>query len=258
MMLSTGADTGTEEARDARGAPIWQQLYATNDFDVTTAIVRRAEKAGATAIFLTVDSPGARNNETLRRAMRIDNRDCNACHVNGNHDMWAGSKRAMFHGIDTSRVTGLSPPALTTDYLDRLRGIVKGKLVIKGIVTGEDAEIAVAHGADGIVVSNHGGRNEETLRASIDCLPEVVSAGRGRVPVFFDGGVRRGSDIVKALALGATGVGIGRPQAWGLAAFGQSGVEAVLDILNTELTNIMRQAGTPNIASIRREFVVAR
>ncbi len=256
MMLSTGADTGTEDARDARGAPIWQQLYATDDFDVTTALVRRAEKAGATAIFLTVDSPGARNNETLRRAMRIDNRDCNACHVNGNHNMWVGGKRAMFEGIDTSRVTGLSPPALTTEFLDRLRGIVKGRLVIKGIVTGEDAAIAVAHGADGVVVSNHGGRNEETLRASIDCLPEVVSAVRGRVPVFVDGGVRRGTDIFKALALGAAGVGIGRPQAWGLAAFGQSGVEAVLDILNNELTNIMRQAGTPNIAAIRPEFVV--
>ena len=125
-----------------------------------------------------------------------------------------------------------------------------------GIVTGEDAAIAVEHGADGVVVSNHGGRNEETLRASIDCLPEVVSAVRGRVPVFVDGGVRRGTDIFKALALGAAGVGIGRPQAWGLAAFGQPGVEAVLDILNGELTTIMRQAGTPNIASIRPEFVL--
>lgn len=255
LMLSTGADTAVEDARDARGAPVWQQLYATDDWDVTAAMVRRAEGAGCTAIFLTVDSPGARNNETLRRAMRIDNRDCNACHVNGNHSMWTGAKRPAFAGIDTSRVTGLAPPALTTAYLDRLRGIVKGRLVIKGIVTAEDAAIAVEHGADGVVVSNHGGRNEETLRASIDCLPEVVSAVRGRVPVFLDGGVRRGTDIFKALALGATGVGIGRPQAWGLAAFGQSGVEAVLDILNTELTTIMRQAGTATIAGITAQSI---
>ena len=256
QMLSTGADTAVEDARDARGAPPWQQLYATNDWDVTTAIVRRAERAGCTAIFLTVDSPGRRNNETLVRAVRIDNRDCNACHVNGNHNMWAGTKRAMFVGIDTSRVTGLSPAALTTAYLDRLREVVKGRLVIKGIVTAEDAAIAVKHGADGVVVSNHGGRNEETLRATIDCLPEVVAAVRGRVPVFLDGGIRRGTDIFKALAVGAAGVGIGRPQAWGLAAFGQSGVEAVLDILNTELTNIMRQAGTPTVASITPACIV--
>jgi 4-hydroxymandelate oxidase len=168
--------------------------------------------------------------------------------------MW--KNRAIFAGLDVSRVTGLAPPALTTEFLDKLRAIVKGKLFIKGIVTGEDAAIAVDHGADGVIVSNHGGRNEETLRASVDCLPEVVTAVRKRVPVLLDGGVRRGTDIFKALALGATGVGIGRPQAWGLAAFGQPGVEAVIDILNTELTTIMRQAGTPTIASISREFLV--
>ena len=100
------------------------------------------------------------------------------------------------------------------------------------------------------IISNHGGRNEETLRAPIDCLPEVAAAVRGRVPVFIDGGIRRGTDIFKALALGATAVGIGRPQVWGLAAFGQPGVEAVIDILNRELATIMRHAGTPTIASI--------
>ena len=253
LMLSTGASAAVEDVQAARGAPFWQQLYATDDWNVTVAIVRRAEKAGATAIALTVDSPGRRNNETLRRAMRIDNRQCGGCHVNNSHDMWHG--RAMFQGLDTSHVTNLAPPAITPPFLDRLRGIVKGKLIIKGIVTGEDAAIAVAHGADGIVVSNHGGRNEETLRASFDCLPEVVAAVRGKVPVLLDGGVRRGTDIFKALALGATAVGIGRPQAWGLAAFGQPGLEAVLDILDAELTMIMRQAGTPTIASITRDHV---
>ena len=101
-----------------------------------------------------------------------------------------------------------------------------------------------------MIVSNHGGRNEETLRSTIECLPEIAAAVRGRVPIFLDGGVRRGTDAFKALALGATGVGIGRPQAWGLAAFGQSGVESVLDIYARELQTIMRQAGTPNIRAI--------
>jgi isopentenyl diphosphate isomerase/L-lactate dehydrogenase-like FMN-dependent dehydrogenase len=174
--------------------------------------------------------------------------------VNNNHDMWR--RGPVFAGLDVSRVTTLAPSDITLEFLDRLRAQVKSRLIIKGIVTGEDAALALEHGADGIVVSNHGGRDEETLRASIDCLPEVVAAVKGRIPVFVDGGIRRGTDIFKALALGATAVGIGRPQAWGLAAFGQSGVEAVLDILNRELVAIMRQAGTPTLADITGASVV--
>jgi 4-hydroxymandelate oxidase len=248
MMLSTGASSSTEEVAEARGAPIWQQLYPTDDWAVTEQIVRRAEKAGCTAIALTVDSPGARNIETLKRFTQIDSRNCTACHTAESRLMWRRSP--LFTGIDVSRVTAVTPANISPAYLAKLRSIVKGRLLIKGIVTGEDAEIAVKNGADGIVVSNHGGRNEETLRASVECLSEVVAAVRKRVPVFLDGGIRRGTDVFKALAMGAAGVGIGRPQAWGLAAFGQSGVEAVLNILDTELTNIMRQAGTPNIAAI--------
>jgi 4-hydroxymandelate oxidase len=248
MMLSTGSSTAPEAVAEARGAPLWQQLYPTDDWAVTMAVVRRAESAGSTAIALTVDSPGGRNNETLKRAMQADNRMCTDCHVNNSHDLWR--RAPLFNGIDISRVTGLAPPDLTVVYLDRLRAQVKGKLIVKGIMTGEDAALAVKHGADGLVVSNHGGRNEETLRAPIDCLAEVVAAVRGRVPVFVDGGIRRGTDIFKALALGATAVGIGRPQVWGLAAFGQPGVEAVIDIYTRELAQIMRQAGTPTLENI--------
>jgi 4-hydroxymandelate oxidase len=132
------------------------------------------------------------------------------------------------------------------------------KLLLKGIVTREDAQLAVEHGVDGLMVSNHGGRAEETLRPTIESLPEVIEGVAGRIPVIMDGGVRRGTDIFKALALGASAVGIGRPHAWGVAAFGQAGVEAVLEILRRELQTIMRQAGTTSIAGISRACVVER
>jgi 4-hydroxymandelate oxidase len=254
VMLSSASSTDMESVGAARGASLWQQLYATDDWAVAEGVVRRAERAGCTAIAFTVDNRAGRNNETLKRAMLVDSRTCTNCHVNNSHDSW---KKPIYSGLDVSRVTALSPLDITPAYLDRLRAVVKGKLIIKGIVTGEDAALAVDHAADCVVVSNHGGRNEETLRATIDCLPEVVAAVRGRIPVLFDGGIRRGTDIFKAIALGATAVGIGRPQIWGLAAFGQSGVEAVTTILNRELTQIMRQAGTPTLASITPQHVIA-
>jgi isopentenyl diphosphate isomerase/L-lactate dehydrogenase-like FMN-dependent dehydrogenase len=255
MMLSTGASLALEEVTRARGAPLWQQLYPTDDWEVGQAIVRRAQGAGCTAIALTVDNGAEpRNNETLSRAMLADTRPCATCHVNNTHDMWR--KAPLFAGLDVSRVTRLRPASLSPEFLDRLRQLVRGRLIIKGVVTGEDAALALEHGADAVVVSNHGGRNEETLRATIDCLPEVAAAVHGRIPVFIDGGIRRGTDIFKALALGAAAVGIGRPQAWGVAAFGQPGVEAVIDVLNRELGAIMRQAGTATIADITPARVI--
>jgi 4-hydroxymandelate oxidase len=253
MMSSTGASCTVEEVMAARNAPIWQQLYATDDFHVTEAIVRRAQKAGCDAIVLTVDVFTGRNTETLLRAMSRDSRDCTQCHPGNSHDM---VRRApMFAGIDVSHVTELSPSNMSGNYLERLRKLVTVKFLVKGIVTAEDAILAVNAGVDGIVVSNHGGRSEETLRSTIECLPEIVAAVRGRIPVFIDGGIRRGTDIFKALALGASAVGVGRPQAWGLAAFGQPGVEAISDILDRELRIIMRQAGTPNLASINKDHL---
>jgi 4-hydroxymandelate oxidase len=253
MMISTGSSCSVEEVIAARKAPVWQQLYTTDDWHVTEAIVRRVERAGCTAIFLTVDSPPGRNSETLLRSTRRDGRDCTQCHVGGTHDMWR--KAPMFAGIDVSRVTQLPPTSLAGNFLERLRKLVTVKLLVKGIVTAEDATQAMRAGVDGIVVSNHGGRQEETLRSTIECLPEIVAAVGGRIPVFIDGGIRRGTDIFKALALGATAVGIGRPQAWGLAAFGQAGVEAVSDILTRELRTIMRQAGTPDLKSIDKNHL---
>jgi len=144
------------------------------------------------------------------------------------------------------------------DFVKRLRDTVSVKLLIKGIVAREDAQLAVEHGVDGLIVSNHGGRAEETLRPTVESLPEVIEGVGGKIPVLVDGGVRRGTDIFKALALGASAVGIGRPHAWGLAAFGQSGVEAVLEILRRELRTIMRQAGTVSVDKITRNYVVGR
>jgi 4-hydroxymandelate oxidase len=253
MMLATGSSCSVEEVTAARNAPVWQQLYATDDWRVTEAIVRRAEKAGCPAILLTVDSPPGRNNETLLRAMRRDGRECTQCHVGGLHDMWR--KAPMFAGVDVSRVTQLAPLSLSGNYLERLRKLVNVKFLVKGVVTAEDATQAFHAGVDGIVVSNHGGRQEETLRSTIECLPEIVAAVDGRIPVLIDGGIRRGTDIFKALALGATAVGIGRPQAWGVAAFGQAGVEAISDILTRELHTMMRQAGTPDLKSINKDHL---
>jgi isopentenyl diphosphate isomerase/L-lactate dehydrogenase-like FMN-dependent dehydrogenase len=139
-----------------------------------------------------------------------------------------------------------------------LKDLTPMKLIIKGLVTREDAALAIEHGADGIIVSNHGGRAEDSRRSTIECLAEVVAAVQGRIPVLIDGGFRRGTDIFKALALGAQAVCIGRPYLWGLAAFGQPGVETVLTLLRRELTTDMRQAGTASIAQITREYLLER
>jgi (S)-2-hydroxy-acid oxidase len=256
QILSTVASSSVEEVTTARGEPVWQQLYPTNDWNVTRAIIKRAEAAGSPALVFTVDLHNDSNRETIARARRVDDRDCSACHEKG----FVGYARTkpMFDGLDLSKVTGLHAPSLTWDFVKRLKDATKMKLLLKGIVTREDAQLAVEHGTDGIVVSNHGGRAEESLRPTIECLPEVVDAVRGKVPVLIDGGIRRGTDVFKALALGATAVGIGRPYGWGLAAFGQPGVEAVLAIMRRELETIMRQAGTPSVASITKTSVTAR
>jgi 4-hydroxymandelate oxidase len=248
FMASSFASASPQDIAAARGEPVWQQIYATNDWNVTRSIIERAEAMGSTAIALTVDLMPGRNTETMFRAMRSDQRDCTLCHPRGEHKPL--QRASLYAGLDLSKATEDFPTAVNWDYLKRVRDTVKGKLIVKGIVTGEDAVQCVKHGADGIVVSNHGGRDEETLRPTIECLPEVVAAVNGRLPVFIDGGIRRGTDIYKALALGATAVGIGRPYAWGLAGFGQPGVEAIIDILLRELRHMMRQAGTPALAAI--------
>ena len=141
------------------------------------------------------------------------------------------------------------------EFVDRLKESTSMKLVLKGIVTSEDAKLAVEHGVDGVVVSNHGGRAEDSGRSTIESLPEVVEAIDGRMPIIVDSGFRRGTDIVKALATGADAIAIGRPYLWGLGAFGQEGVETVLDILKRELEIVMRQASTTSIDGITPDLI---
>jgi 4-hydroxymandelate oxidase len=271
MMLSTVATSSIEDALAARGGHVWQQLYPTNVWEVGRAIVKRAEAAGSPAIVLTVDLQEGSNRETLFRAERADKRECSVCHqsaytgdargrVRGGAGGFAlyAARKPMFNGLDLSKVTAAQPANLNWDFVKRLRDTVTVKLLLKGIVTREDAQLAVEHGVDGLMVSNHGGRAEETLRPTIESLPEVIEGVGGKVPVIVDGGIRRGTDIFKALALGASAVGIGRPHAWGLAAFGQPGVEAVLEILRREVRTIMRQAGTISVEKITRNYIAGR
>jgi len=254
MILSTVDNASIADVNKAHGWPAWFMLYPTDDWNVTQALVKRAEAAGSPAIVLTVDRQGGRNTEDMFRMRRLDKRECTVCHKPGAFANEV-TRKANFNGIDVSKVTNLYGTGMTWEFVDRLRAVVKGKLLLKGIVTGEDAKEAMRHGVDGIIVSNHGGRAEESGQPTIGVLVEVVEAVGGKVPVMIDGGVRRGTDVLKALALGATAVGIGRPYVWGLAAFGEPGVDRVLEILDTEFVTIMRQVGALNIAEITRENV---
>jgi 4-hydroxymandelate oxidase len=256
QILSTTTSTSVEDVAEARGAPVWYQLYPTEDWTITRSLLKRAEAAGCPVVALTVDLYGGSNRETLERFRKLDDRDCDICHErDGGYQGYIRNK-PMFQGLDISKAESNSPSDLSWDFVDRLKDTTTMKLFVKGIVTGEDAALAIEHGVDGLVVSNHGGRAEESGRSTIECLPEVAAAVKKRIPVVIDGGFRRGTDVFKALALGADAVGIGRPYLWGLAAFGQAGVEAVLTILRRELEMVMRQAGTRSIAEIKPDFVV--
>jgi 4-hydroxymandelate oxidase len=254
MILSTVGNTSIEDVIGSHGSPVWYMLYPTDDWNVTQALVQRAEAAGAPAIVLTVDRQGGRNTETLFRYRREDERDCTACHQPGSFAKEV-VRKPMFAGLDLSHVNNLYGTGMTWAFVDRLRAIVRGKLLLKGIMTHEDARESLRHGVDGIIVSNHGGRAEASNQSTLGVLPEIVAAVRGRVPVLIDGGFRRGTDVFKALALGATAICVGRPYCWGLAAFGEEGVGRVLEILQTEFETIMRQAGAGSVAQITKQYV---
>ena len=250
-MLSTVATTSIEDAIAARGAPVWFQLYTTQRWAVAEALVKRAEAAGAPVIAVTLDVRAPVKWETFVRLRRTDTRDCGTCH--GASDYL--SRKPNFTDIDLAGTSSTVVTNLTWDSIKRLRDTVKVKLVLKGILASEDAKLAADAGIDGLVVSNHGGRVEDGVSATIEVLPEIVAAVGGRMPVLVDSGFRRGSDIAKALAIGAQGVCIGRPCLWGLGAFGQPGVERVLGMLRAETRNAMQQLGAPSLKDLTPAMV---
>ncbi len=249
QIMSTMTSYGVEEVIKARGAPIWLQLYATNKFEVAKAITQRSEAAGCTAVAVTVDRSGGRNQETLFRLRPGDSRDCNACHDRTSLQTNLKS-RAMFQGLDISGLRNTQSSAMNWDYLKRIRDTTKMKVLLKGILAWEDAVLAADAGVDGIIVSNHGARSEDSGRSTIDALPEIVDAVKGRIPIMVDSGFRRGSDVVKALCMGATAVCVGRPYIWGLGAFGQPGVERVLELLRIETQAMIQQMGAQNLKQL--------
>jgi isopentenyl diphosphate isomerase/L-lactate dehydrogenase-like FMN-dependent dehydrogenase len=252
QILSTVTSTPVEAVNAARGQPVWYQLYAPPSWDANVALLNRVEAAGCTVIALTVDNTTGRNSETYLRT-RGDVKQCAPCHPSGP----GNGPRPMTEPLTMPGGRGTNP-AMDWAFVERLRKFWRGKFIIKGLDTREDARLAIEHGVDGILVSNHGGRATETGRATIEALPEVVAEVGGRIPVFVDGGVRRGTDVFKALALGATAVGIGRPFLWGLGAFGQAGVDRVLEILQGELKLVMGNCGTRTVADITPAYVATK
>lgn len=251
QIQSNQSSQSYEQIAEARGEPHWFQIYTQPDWNVNKRLIDRVQAAGCPVLVWTIDLLGGSNRELSRRSLGREEYDrplCQSCH---NHR--PGYQRPMRRGLDGP--AGPRPP-YTWDYVKRLKDATSMKLVLKGIVTREEAELAVEYGADGIFVSNHGGRAENSLRSTIECLPEVAAGAKGRVPVMIDSGVRRGGDIFKALALGADAVGIGRPYVWGLGAFGQEGVDRVIEILHAEFAIVMRQTRTTTIDQIGPQFVM--
>jgi len=251
-----------EEVNSARGEAVW---VACQGPAPSPATVKRIEAAGCPVLVWTVDSVLGGNTIGAKSIQQagVANLDreadprCAGCHA-------TFATRPRIHPNDPLDVIGavgalkLEGASPTWDDVKRIKDATRMKLVLKGIVTREDAALAVQHGADAIVVSNHGGHVDASGRGTIECLPEVVAGAGGKIPVLVDGGFRSGVDAFKALALGATAVGVGRPHMWGLASFGQDGVEAVAGLLRRELQVVMAQAGAPAIDKISRDSLVTR
>jgi isopentenyl diphosphate isomerase/L-lactate dehydrogenase-like FMN-dependent dehydrogenase len=255
QMLSTMTTTPVEEVNAARGEPVWFQLYTRPAWSQTRELVKRVEAAGCPALVFTVDLFGGRNTELFSRVQQRNQQQCGACHKGS--PLADLTNRPMVNALAGSPDSTPEIGTPTWEYIKRLKDTTSMKILVKGIVTREDAELAMQHGVDGVFVSNHGGRADNTMRSTIDCVSDVVAGVKARAPVFVDSGFRRGADIFKALALGATAVGVGRPYIWGLTGFGQEGVETVLDILRRELQLVMRQSGVTSIKGITRNHIAA-
>jgi 4-hydroxymandelate oxidase len=245
--VAVGAVVAAARSVDPAAA-VWFQLYPQPDHGVTRCLVGRAEDAGCAALVVTVDSPVFGRRE---RDVR-----------NGFDDLPAGFAAENMRDLPGGPPGGTRDiemsAALSWDDLDRVRASTALPVLLKGILHPEDAGLAVGRGLDGVIVSNHGGRQFDAVPAALDALPRVVDAVDGRVPVLLDGGVRRGSDVALALALGATAIGVGRPVLWGLAADGERGVRCVLDLLRDEFDHALALCGGRDLADLTRDLVVTR
>ena len=252
MILST-ASTRTLEDVAAAGGRQWFQLYIYADRGLTRGLVERAEACGMTAIVLTVDAPvlGRRERDLRNRFHLPDGIRLANVPSSGSVPLPTGHGES---GLANHFASGIDA-AITWRDVEWLRSITGLPVVIKGIVRGDDAARAVDHGAAGVIVSNHGGRQLDTAIASIRALPEVAAAVDGRIDVLLDGGVRRGTDVIKAIALGARAVLVGRPVVWGLAAAGESGARRVLELLRAEVDLAMALCGCPTVSDITRDLV---
>jgi isopentenyl diphosphate isomerase/L-lactate dehydrogenase-like FMN-dependent dehydrogenase len=274
--ISTGSSYTIEEIARAASGPLWFQVYLWKDREVVAGLVERAKRAGYAALCLTIDVPivGHRERDlrngfsfppriALRDALDVALRPRWLYGVMRGEEMTYVNVRGMpgAEGSDLPILQHVNEhllnPSTTWDELEWLRDLWTGPLVVKGVMTAGDARHAVDRGADAVVVSNHGGRQLDGLAASVSRLPEVVSAVGDRAEVLLDGGIRRGSDVVKALALGARACLIGRPYWYGLGAAGEAGVSRVLDILHAEMSDTMALIGRPTIADLDASAVRA-
>lgn len=253
MILSTLATSSIEEVMEAATGPVWFQLYVYKDRGTTAGLVERAESAGCSALVLTVDAQiWGRRERNVRNCFRLpEGLSLKNLMPVGKEQLprdVAGSGLAAY-------VTSLFDPALSWKDLDWLCSITKVPVLIKGVVHPDDARHAVDYGIAGVIVSNHGGRQLDTAPATIEALPGIVEAVEDGLEVLIDGGIRRGTDVVKALALGARAVGVGRPIIWGLAHDGENGVLRVLEILRYEIDSAMGLCGCASVEEISRDLI---
>ncbi|HTJ44466.1 MAG TPA: alpha-hydroxy acid oxidase [Kofleriaceae bacterium] len=251
--LSTLSNTRVEEVVAAASGPVWFQLYVYKDRGATEALVRRVEAAGAKALVLTVDAPllGRRERDVKNRFALPPELGC----VNLTAEGYANVGGQIAESGLAAYFASLLDPSLNWRDVSWLRSITTLPIVVKGLVRADDAQRAIDHGAAAIVVSNHGGRQLDTSPATAEVLAPIADVVADRAELFVDGGIRRGTDVVKALALGARAVLVGRPILWGLAAAGRDGVAAALAILRRELDLAMALCGAPAIAAITRDLV---
>jgi len=251
MMLSINTSTPYAKVAPAvPGGTLWGQFYPLEKLDASQRSMDTYQNAGAGGIIVTVDQQ-ASYYERTQQDRNLGGRVLGAGGGRG-----AGGGAAAPTGAARYRINGFRL-WYSWDYIDAMRKMIKGKLVIKGILDPQDARLAIEHGADAIIVSNHGGRSMDYGPSTLEVLPEIVAAVNGRIPILFDSGVRRGADIFKALALGANAVMIGRTTRWGLAAFGAPGAQRLIEMLQQELVQVAAAAGYTKLSDIDKTAVKA-